>query len=210
MILFRFFWWGAFVWCLLSIQLAGARWMDNVVSHTIYAPKQVVFQLYSCLDQHPKWSPWLEKVEFNQATGLSQWTIYSLGLRYSWESNNTVWNPPYSMQWESLSGLPNKGKVEFLTDKSSTPLEIQQAPSKGEESEDIEEDLIYENVTIQLTISYDLPTAAAIVLKTLGPIANSFIYSTILGDLKRFGKHVDEHLRETKKKKQKNLVGSEL
>ena len=47
--------------------------------------------------------------------GISIWTLKKFGLTYSWNAKNTILKPPYIIQWESISGLPNKGKVEFFT-----------------------------------------------------------------------------------------------
>ena len=47
--------------------------------------------------------------------GISIWTLKKFGLTYSRNAKNTILKPPYIIQWESISGLPNKGKVEFFT-----------------------------------------------------------------------------------------------
>lgn len=165
--------------CIINIPVCDARWMDSSVSYTFRGSKSEAYGLYSSLDLHPTWSPWLEKVDYDRKTGLSVWTLSYLGLRYSWRAQNTIEDPPNTIQWEALDGLPNRGKVEFVSS-----MEAEEGNSSN---------CSFEKTTINLTVSYELPEAAALVLKALGSIAKGFINNTLLGDLKRFHKRVEEH-----------------
>eukprot|EP01039_Chlorochromonas_danica_P006860 gene6860-7582_t len=203
---------------IVIILQVSSRWMHSTVSYTLTAPRLTAFNLFSSLDQHPRWSPWLEDVQYDRSTGLSVWTLSSMGLRYSWHANNTHMDPPYTIQWESLDGLPNKGKVEFLASEllSSSPLP---SPSltphsnthtghhepPGQPTISLSHSLIShqpEVITIRLTISYDLPEAAALVLRALGPVAKHYIHNTLLADLKRFHKVLNEELQIVKRNKE--------
>lgn len=234
----------------LSCTCSRGKWMDSTISHTFVANKHLAFRLFSSLDRHPTWSPWLEKVDYHRDTGLSAWSMSYLGLRYSWRANNTIVQAPNIIQWESLDGLPNRGKVEFSSVKIPSFTTKQQPSSvqvringdsnhnllstqhfeglkirpashlafqcheelssvhdhttasnhhtAGSRSStpplfpsDSEEDREDEELTMKMTISYDLPDAAALVLKGLGPIARNFISNMLLGDLKRFQTYLE-------------------
>jgi uncharacterized membrane protein len=177
---------------ICSFFLEGnARWMHSAVTYSFSAPLQQAFQMFSSLEMHPSWSPWLEKVSFDKSTGISVWSVSYLGLRYSWKAVNTVVEPPYIIQWESLDGMPNKGRVEFLTNQITTANGIE------------------EELTMKMTVSYDLPDAAAFVLNALGSIANTFINNLLLSDLKRFHTKLNESLQRNQPT-QKEELSSEL
>lgn len=158
---------------VIVLQTAcDATWMESSVQFSVQSSPDDVFRLYSNLTEHPKWSPWLERIDVDNNTGVSQWTLFYLGLRYSWYAKNTVVEPPRMIQWESISGLPNKGKIEFIGDRlacnSSSPV-----------CED-------EGTLLKLTVSYNLPFAAAVVLRALGPVADTFIQRLLVDDFRRF------------------------
>ena len=48
---------------------------------------------------------------------------------------------------------------------------------------------------MKLTISYDLPDAAAAVIQTVGPVS-TFVEETLLADLKRFRDRLLREIRE--------------
>ena len=138
-------------------------WYDTSVSLTVNgATSREAYALFSQLDMHPNWSPWLYSVDYNRNNGISKWTLKALGLSFSWRANNTYMDDT-TIQWQSIEGFQNKGKVEFQSDTSSDT-----------------------SVTMKLTLSYDLPQAAITVLESLGPRAQNFIQETLLEDLKRF------------------------
>lgn len=149
------------------------------MSYSLDAPQAFAYNLYSTLNEHPKWAPWLESVSFDKESGLSTWTMAYLGMKYSWRANNTQYDPPHLIQWESLDGLPNKGQVEFFSQSDTS------APTEGDPSK---------SLTIKLTVSYDLPMALAMVLRALGPMTNTFINHMLLADLKRFHAVLDQAL----------------
>lgn len=144
--------------------------MNSSVSLPIKAARNKAFLLYSDLSLHPSWSPWLESVIYNKETGISKWTLKQFGIRYTWTAQN-VDCESHQICWESLDGLPNKGKVTF------SPYES----DDGKESSSDEVTLL-----MTLTISYDLPNLAAAILKGLGSIGDRFIENTLLADLHRF------------------------
>jgi uncharacterized membrane protein len=155
--------------------------MESSVVYTFAAHRPLAYRLFSSLDLHPNWAPWLKEVEFDKSTGLSHWKMSYLGLRYSWHANNTVVDPPNLIQWESLDGgLPNKGKVQFISE-IPTPT-----------TNEVDSKLVTkEMVTMKLTVSYDFPDAAALLLRALGSVASNYISHTLLSDLKRFEAYLE-------------------
>lgn len=138
-------------------------WYDTSVSLTINGvTTPEAYALFSQLDQHPNWSPWLNSVDYNRKTGISKWTLKAIGLSFSWMANNTYMDDT-TIQWQSIEGFQNKGRVEFQSSTSNST-----------------------STTMKLTLSYDLPQAAITVLESLGPRAQNFIQETLLEDLKRF------------------------
>ena len=138
-------------------------WYDTSVSLTINGvTTPEAYALFSQLDQHPNWSPWLNSVDYNRKTGISKWTLKAIGLSFSWMANNTYMDDT-TIQWQSIEGFQNKGRVEFQSSTSNST-----------------------STTMKLTLSYDLPQTAITVLESLGPRAQNFIQETLLEDLKRF------------------------
>lgn len=95
-------------------------------------------------------------MDYNREKGTSIWTLETLGLSFKWTSQNTFENAPYELRWESLNGLPNKGKVIF----SSPPKEEEGELSGGGGGSEV--------TNMVLTISVDLPDLALTVFKSLG------------------------------------------
>jgi len=76
-------------------------------------PASLAFDLYSDLEQHVRWSPWLEAVQSNRETAMSTWTLKIRGLRFSWQSLTIEDVRPTRLSWRSVSGLKNSGLVTF-------------------------------------------------------------------------------------------------
>ena len=116
------------------------------------------------------WSPWLSEVIYEREKGISLWTLRTLGMDFSWRAKNVQLEEYKVLEWNSLDGFDNKGVVSF------TPLGSQQTE-------------------VKLTISYDLPDAAAAVIQTVGPVS-TFVEETLLADLKRFRDRLLREIRE--------------
>jgi uncharacterized membrane protein len=147
----------------LKRDILKAVWKDSVVSLSIPASKEKTYQLFSSLNEHPTWSNWLQNVEFDRETRLSKWTLKSLGLEISWNAINTIMDCPNMVQWESLDGFPNKGRVQFSDD---CDLVVEGVDEFGYEIyEEVDEcSITPESTLLTLTISYDLPQAGYLLL----------------------------------------------
>ena len=88
------------------------------------------YQLYSDLEQMPRWSPWLQKVTFDAQvspgqgcwcgpkqscrvaqSGESAWELNTRGIRLEWEAVNTETVANELITWKSTSGVANRGQV---------------------------------------------------------------------------------------------------
>jgi uncharacterized membrane protein len=83
---------------------------------------------------------------------------------------------PNYIQWESIDGFANRGKVQFasLDDNNS-------------------------NTKITLTVSFDLPQPAVYVLEQLGTV-RGYVDDALLGDLRRFKNRLLKEVREERLK----------
>jgi uncharacterized membrane protein len=65
--------------CIYSCQqTVTCRWIDESVSLEIPASKEEAYGLYSQLDQHTRWSPWLNDVTYDKDQGVSTWVSFLL------------------------------------------------------------------------------------------------------------------------------------
>ena len=69
---------------------------------------------FSDLPQQSRWSPWLNSVAYLDAGGETEWTLNVRGVQYKWRAISKILDNPRGIMWESVSGLKNKGVVEFL------------------------------------------------------------------------------------------------
>jgi uncharacterized membrane protein len=74
---------------------------------------EMAYDAFSDLPRQPEWSPWLHSVEFMGSGPDTKWTLKFMGLTYSWISIATRQDRPHLIEWESVSGLKNFGKVQF-------------------------------------------------------------------------------------------------
>ena len=66
------------------------------------------------LPQQSRWSPWLNSVAYLDAGGETEWTLNVRGVQYRWRAISKILDNPRGITWESVSGLKNKGVVEFI------------------------------------------------------------------------------------------------
>lgn len=85
---------------------------------------QIAYDAFSDLPRQPSWSPWLKSVRLLESGDVdnnndeesgpsSLWTMKIAGLSYSWKSISTRQVRPHVIEWESTSGLRNRGRVDI-------------------------------------------------------------------------------------------------
>mmetsp|Transcript_34535 Transcript_34535/g.35201 ORF Transcript_34535/g.35201 Transcript_34535/m.35201 type:complete len:201 (+) Transcript_34535:107-709(+) len=159
---------------------AVAQWFDSKATLNIPVAPSRVFDSFSKLNEHPKWSPWLDKVDYDSSSGISVWTLKTLGLVYKWRANNTIIESPHIIQWESIDGFPNRGKVTFTSSDNTNT-----------------------NTLVDLTVSFDLPSAGVYVVEQFGTV-RKFVDATLLSDLRRFKMRLLREIREERLQRMKD------
>ncbi|MEG3438865.1 SRPBCC family protein [Pannus brasiliensis CCIBt3594] len=102
-----------------------SNWLEHSVQIEIDAPIDLVWSLWSDLEQMPNWMKWIESVKvLEDNPDLSRWKLASGGLEFTWLSRILKIVPHQIIQWESVDGLPNRGAIRFYDrhDKSIVKL----------------------------------------------------------------------------------------
>ena len=135
-----------------------ANWLEHSVQVDVEVPIEVVWQLWSDLEQMPQWMKWIDSVKIlEENPELSVWKLASGGFEFSWRSRITSLVHHQIIQWESVSGLPNRGAIRFY--------------DRGDHS------------IVRLSVSYGVPMILALMDNLfLGRI----VESTIQADMDRF------------------------
>ncbi|WP_367889314.1 SRPBCC family protein [Leptolyngbya iicbica] len=128
------------------------------------APVQLTWELWSDLEQMPKWMKWIDSVNIlEEDPDLSRWKLASAGFEFTWLSRVTKLVPYQLIQWEAVDGLPNRGGIRFYDHK--------------------------EKSAVKLTVAYSIPSFIGKLMDNL--IIGRLVESTLKADLKRFKKYVD-------------------
>jgi uncharacterized membrane protein len=89
-------------------------WLEHTVQVEIAAPIDLVWRLWSDLEQMPNWMKWIESVKILEDNPeLSRWKLASGSIEFSWLSKVSKQIPNQIIQWESVDGLANRGAIRF-------------------------------------------------------------------------------------------------
>ncbi len=89
-------------------------WLEHTVQIDIEAPIDLVWSLWSDLEQMPTWMKWIDSVKILEDNPeLSRWKLASGSIEFSWLSKVSKQIPNQIIQWESVDGLPNRGAIRF-------------------------------------------------------------------------------------------------
>jgi uncharacterized membrane protein len=142
-----------------------ANWLEHSVQVEVDAPIELVWQLWSDLEQMPRWMKWIDSVKvLDDNPELSRWKLASGSLELTWLSRIVKLQPLQIIQWESVDGLPNRGAVRFYS---------RQAKS-----------------IVRLTVAYSVPGWLGLIMDNL--FLGRVVESTIQADLERFRQYVDQ------------------
>lgn len=76
---------------------------------------------FTDLPQMSRWSPWLNSVTYlDESPGLTEWNLSIRGVKFSWRAKSEVLANPKGIRWDSISGLKNRGVVEFEPTSDAT------------------------------------------------------------------------------------------
>ncbi len=134
-------------------------WLEHSVQTEVDVPIDQTWQLWSDLEQLPRWMKWIESVSVSKSDpNLSRWKLATGGLEFSWQSRLLKVIPQQIIQWESIDGLPNRGAVRFY--------------DRGSQS------------AVKLTVAYAIPGFLGRLMDNL--FLGKVVESTIQADLDRF------------------------
>lgn len=134
-------------------------WLEHSVQVEVDAPIDLVWSLWSNLEQMPRWMKWIDSVKvLEDQPDLSRWKLNTGGLEFTWLSRIVKIVPHQIIEWESIDGLPNRGAIRFYDRKSSS--------------------------IVKLTIAYAIPGILGKIMDNL--FLGRAVESTIKADLERF------------------------
>jgi uncharacterized membrane protein len=139
-----------------------ADWLEHSVYVDVDVPVEMVWGLWSDLEEMPKWMKWIDSVEvLEDNPEMSRWKLASGIWKFSWLSRTVKVVPHQILQWESVDGLPNRGAIRFYDHKGSS--------------------------TVKMTLSYAVPHALAKIMDN--GFLRGIVDSTLQADLERFKTH---------------------
>ncbi|HIK55455.1 MAG TPA: SRPBCC family protein [Synechococcales cyanobacterium M55_K2018_004] len=135
-------------------------WLEHTVQVEVETPVGFAWELWSDLEQMPRWMKWIESVKvLEDAPELSRWKLASGGFEFSWLSRITKIVQHQIIQWESVDGLPNRGAIRFYDRGGDRSI-------------------------VKLTVAYGIPGILGRVMDNL--FLGRIVESTIQADLNRF------------------------
>lgn len=134
-------------------------WLEHTVQVDVEANIDLVWQLWSDLEQMPNWMKWISSVNvLEENPDFSRMHLASGGFKFSWLLRITQLVTNQIIQFESVDGLQNKGEIRFY--------------DQGDYS------------VIKLTIAYVIPGILGKIMDNL--LLGRIVESTIQADLDRF------------------------
>lgn len=145
------------------------NWLEHSVQVEVEAPMELVWSLWSDLEQMPSWMKWIDSVQILEDNpDLSRWKLASNGFEFSWLSRITNLVSQQIIQWESVDGLPNRGAIRFY-DRKETSI-------------------------VKLTVAYAIPGIIGQIMDNL--FLGRIVESTIQADLERFRVYALEKMKD--------------
>lgn len=90
-----------------------SNWLEHTVQIEVAAPIDLVWNLWSDLEQMPRWMKWIDSVKVLDDPDYAHWKLATGGLEFGWTSRNLKVIPHQIIQFESVDGLPNRGAIRF-------------------------------------------------------------------------------------------------
>ena len=140
-------------------------WLEHTCQ--IQVPESIdrVWDLWVNLELLPQWMKWIRSVKV-LGGDLSEWELDSRGFSFSWTSRTHTTIQHQRIEWESVSGLSNRGTLRFYDRKE-------------------------EGTIVRLTVAYALPSWLASIMSSL--FVGRVVESTIQADLERFKAYLAGH-----------------
>lgn len=137
-----------------------SNWLEHSVQVEVNAPIDLVWNLWSDLEQMPRWMKWIDSVQvLDDNPDLSRWKLATGNLEFTWLSRILKNVKHQIIQWESVDGLPNRGAIRFY--------------DRGDQGS-----------IVKMTVAYAIPGFLGQLLDNL--FIGRVVESTIQADLERF------------------------
>ncbi|MGD1948117.1 MAG: SRPBCC family protein [Leptolyngbyaceae cyanobacterium] len=137
-----------------------ANWLEHSVYVDVEAPIELVWSLWSDLEQMPQWMKWIESVELlEDQPDMSRWKLASGVWEFTWLSRTVKVVSHQILQWESVDGLPNRGAIRFYGHHNG-------------------------NSTVKMPLAYSVPNVLARFMEN--GWLRKIVDSTLQADLERF------------------------
>jgi uncharacterized membrane protein len=134
-------------------------WLEHTVQVEVEAPIDLVWSLWSDLEQMPRWMKWIDSVKIPEDNPeISVWKLSSNGFEFKWRSRILKQIPNQIIEWQSIDGLPNRGAIRFYDRKNSS--------------------------IVKMTIAYGIPGFLGKIMDNL--FLGRIVESTVQADLERF------------------------
>ncbi|MDJ0798132.1 MAG: SRPBCC family protein [Calothrix sp. MO_167.B12] len=136
-----------------------SEWLEHSVQVTVEVPIDFVWNLWSDLEQMPRWMKWIDAVKIPEDNpDISIWTLKSGIWEFNWKSRILKVIPNQIIEWESIDGLPNRGAIRFYDRHGSS--------------------------IVKLTVAYAIPGVLGQIMDNL--FLGRLVESTIQADMDRF------------------------
>ena len=100
-------------------------WLEHSVQIEVEAPIDLVWKLWSDLEQMPRWMKWIESVKIQpDDPELSRWKLNTGGLEFTWLSRILKMVLHQIIEWQSVDGLPNRGAIRFYDRQTSSIVKL--------------------------------------------------------------------------------------
>ena len=134
-------------------------WLEHTVQIQVDVPIELVWSLWSDLEQMPRWMKWIDSVTILEDNPeLSRWKLASGGFNFTWLSRILQVVPHQIIEWESVNGLPNRGAIRFYDRHGSS--------------------------IVKMSFSYAIPGILGKLMD--GLFLGNIVESTVRADLERF------------------------
>ena len=148
-----------------------ADWLEHTVQIEVPVPIELVWSLWSDLEQMTTWMKWIESVKILEDNPeLSRWKLASGNFNFTWLSRIVQVVPEQIIEWQSVDGLPNKGAIRFYARKDNTSI-------------------------VKMTFAYAVP---GILGKLMDSLIGNIVESTVMTDLERFKEYAIKAYAESK------------
>ena len=93
---------------------SSGREINLIVSLPLPFSADIAVSRFTDFPQQSRWSPWIRSVRYLNDGRETEWTLNVRGVQFKWRAvSSPLESPLKGIKWESISGLKNKGFVEF-------------------------------------------------------------------------------------------------